>query len=57
MPLYNLGFDSNKIFDDKMIYAKGMSVLYFKFFKDFSTFKSKSLIHRHMAWEKMRSVF
>ena len=33
MPLYNLGFNSNKIFDDKMIYAKGMSVLYFKFLK------------------------
>ena len=32
MPLYNLGFDPNKIFDDK-IYAKGMSVLYFKFLK------------------------
>ena len=52
MPLYNLGFNSNKIFDDKMIYAKGMSVLYFKFFQDFSTFKSKSLIHRHIGLGK-----
>ena len=33
MPLYNFGLNSKKVFDEKKIYVKGMSVLYIKFLK------------------------
>ena len=51
MPLYNFGLNSKKYLMKK-IYVKGMSVLYIKFFKNFSTYKSKSLMHRHIGLGK-----
>ena len=49
MPLYNFGLKKNKIYDNKKIHKKGMSVLYLEFFKNYSIYKSKSLMHRHIG--------